>query len=223
MNSAMSYATQADLGGQPGHGRVVPEPEGELFHAAWEPRALAISLAMGATRAWNIDMSRAARETLPDYAARSYYEVWIGGLQRLLIERGLLSADEIEAGRALHAPAPVARVLQVADVAGALAAGAPTVRASAAPPRFTTGQRVRTRAEPVAHHTRLPGYARGKVGVIERAHGAHVFADAHAQGLGEQPQWLYTVAFDGAQLWGDEAAPGLTVSVDAWDVYLEPA
>jgi nitrile hydratase subunit beta len=219
----MSYRTQADLGGQSGHGAVVPEPEGDFFHAGWEPRAHALTLAMGATGTWNIDMSRAARETLPDYAARSYYEIWIGGLQRLLIERGLLSAAEIEAGRALHAPAPVPRVLKAADVAGALAVGSPTVRASAALPRFTTGQRVRTRAEPVAHHTRLPAYVRGKVGVIERAHGAHVFADAHAQGLGEQPQWLYTVAFDGAQLWGDDAAPGLTVSVDAWDAYLEPA
>ena len=82
---------------------------------------------------------------------------------------------------------------------------------------------MRTRATPVAHHTRLPGYAAGRRGTVERVHGMHVFADAHAQGLGEQPQWLYTVAFEGAELWGDEAAPGLRVSVDAWEPYLEPA
>ena len=70
------------------------------------------------------------------------------------------------------------------------------------------------------HHTRLPGYVRGKRGVIERLNGMHVFADAHALGLGEQPHWLYTVVFDGAQLWSD-AAPGLTVSIDAWEPYLE--
>ena len=80
-----------------------------------------------------------------------------------------------------------------------------------------------TRADAVAHHTRLPAYARGKRGVIERLHGAHVFADAHAQGFGEQPQWLYTVAFDGTALWGANAAPGLTVAINAWDAYLEPA
>ena len=69
--------SHADLGGQSGHGRVVPEPEGELFHAAWEPRVLAVTLAAGALGAWNIDMSRATRETLPDYARLSYYEIWL--------------------------------------------------------------------------------------------------------------------------------------------------
>lgn len=219
----MSYTTHADLGGQVGCGAVVPEAEGEHFHAAWEPRALALTLAVGATGAWNIDMSRAARETLPNYAELSYYEIWLAGLQRLLAERGLLLPDEIVAGQALHAALPVKRVLRAGDVASALAAGSPTLRPSAAVPRFSVGQRVRTRSEPVAHHTRLPGYARGKVGVVERLHGAHVFADAHAQGFGEQAQWLYTVAFDSAALWGDDAAQPVTVSVDAWDAYLELA
>ena len=82
---------------------------------------------------------------------------------------------------------------------------------------------MRTRTGAVEHHTRLPGYVQGKVGTIEHLHGMHVFADAHAQGLGEQPQWLYTVVFDGATLWGAGAEPGLSVSVDAWESYLEPA
>ena len=82
---------------------------------------------------------------------------------------------------------------------------------------------MRTRAARVDHHTRLPAYASGRIGTVERVHGTHVFADANAQGLGEQPQWLYTVAFDGRELWGDDAAPGLSVSIDAWDSYLEPA
>ena len=86
----MTYLSHADLGGQPGHGRVVPEAVGELFHAGWEPRALALTLAMGAAGAWNIDMSRAARETLPDYAQLSYYEIWTHALVKLLLERGLL-------------------------------------------------------------------------------------------------------------------------------------
>ena len=73
------------------------------------------------------------------------------------------------------------------------------------------------------HHSRLPGYVRGRCGVIERAHGMHVYADANGQGLGEQPQWLYTVTFDGTELWGAAAAAGLTVSVDAWEPYLEAA
>ncbi len=215
----MTYQTRADLGGASGFGAVQPEPEGELFHAAWEPRALAVTLAMGATGAWNIDTSRAARETLPNYRALGYYEVWVTGLERLLRERGLVHADELAAGRMLHAALPVARVLRAADVPPVLAKGAPTARPALAAARFKVGQRVRTQAAPAAHHTRLPGYARGRCGTVERVHGAHVFADAHAQGLDESPQWLYTVVFEGTELWAD-AAPGLSVSVDAWEPYL---
>ena len=69
------------------------------------------------------------------------------------------------------------------------------------------------------HHTRLPRYVRGRRGVIERVHGAHVFADAHATGRGEQPQWLYTVVFDARELWPD-AVRGVRVSVDAWEPYM---
>lgn len=209
----MSHVTYADLGGLPNIDAVLPEPEGELFHANWEPRVLALTLAMGATGSWNIDMSRAARESLPDYAHFSYYQIWFEALQRMLDERGLLRPD---------APA-LPRVLQAGAVPAVLAKGAPTLRDTTTGPRFAIGQRVRTRAHRVPHHTRLPSYAMGRAGVIERLHGMHVFADAHAQGLGEQPQWLYAVAFDAAELWGDAAAPGGSVSVDAWESYLDPA
>lgn len=219
-----AYITHADLGGQPGHGPVVPEDESTRFHADWEPRVLALTLAMGATGSWNIDMSRAAREQLPDYARRSYYQVWLAALERLLAERGLVLPDELEAGHMRHAPLPVKRVLAAAAVPATLAAGSPTHRDGSGPvARFAPGQRVRTRAVAAPHHTRLPGYARGRVGTIARLHGCHVLADAHAQGLGEQPEPLYTVVFDGRDLWGDEAAPGLQVSVDAWQSYLEAA
>lgn len=219
----MTYATNADLGGQAGHGAVVPEHESERFHEAWEPAALALVLAMGATGSWNIDMSRAARETLPGYQRLSYYRIWLAALEKLMLERGQVFPDELEAGRMLHAPAPVQRVLQATDVPSALAKGSPTLRSSGPAARFAVGQRVRTRKHAVPHHTRLPGYARGKVGVIERLHGNHVFADAHAQGLGERPEPLYTVVFDSQELWGEDAQPGLKVSFDAWQSYLEPA
>lgn len=216
------WPTRADLGGQPGHGRVVPEPEGELFHADWEPRALALTLAMGATGSWNIDMSRAARETLPDYPRLTYYEIWVAALVALMRERGLVTEAELAEGRALGSAPQLARCLQAADVAAALAKGSPTERPAGRAARFAVGDRVTTRAGRPAHHTRLPGYASGKRGTIERVHGVHVFADAHAQGLGEQPQWLYGVVFDATELWGADAAPGLTVSIDAWEPYLEP-
>jgi len=218
----MIYLSHADLGGQANSEHVLSDPEGELFHADWEPRALAVTLAMGATGSWNIDASRAARETLPDYARLSYYQIWIAALEKLLTERQLVQRDELVAGHALHPPKPVARVLRGADVATALAKGSPTERAIAATARFQVGDRVRTRSERVDHHTRLPGYAHGRQGVIESVQGAHVFADSHAQSLGEKPQWLYRVAFSGTELWGAEAAPGTSVALDAWESYLEP-
>ena len=217
----MRYTSHADLGGGEGHGRVVPEPEGTLFHAPWEPQALALTLAMGDTGMWNIDTSRRARETLPDYDRLSYYAIWIKGLEKLLVEHGLVQEDELAAGRMLYPGKPLKGVLHPADVPATLARGSPTARNTREPARFALGEQVRTRAADVAHHTRLPRYARGKTGVVERFHGAHVFADAHAHGLGEQPRWLYTVVFDGRELWGSAAASNLRVSIDAWEPYLE--
>jgi nitrile hydratase len=218
----MTYQSHADLGGQDGYGRVIPEGEDELFHAAWEPQALSLTLAMGATGAWNIDMSRSARETLPDYPALSYYEIWIKALEKLLIERGLVGPDEIAAGRMLHPARPGLPVLRARDVPSVLAKGSATLRPATVPARFAVGESVRLRAAAVAHHTRLPGYARGKIGHIDQVRGAHVFADLHAQGLGEQPCWLYTVVFSGRELWGSAAAANHRVSIDAWEPYLEP-
>lgn len=218
------YHTHADLGGEPGHGRVVPEPEGELWHAPWEARAMALTVAMGATGSWNIDMSRAARETLPAYRRLTYYEIWIHALVVLLKQRAMLADDELAAACAKHAAPPVARVLKAADVAAAMARGSPTGRAATAAARFAVGDTVRLRAEVVDHHTRLPGYARGKRGTVQALHGAHVFADTNAQGQGEQPCWLYTVSFDERELWGEgAAAQNLVVSIDAWEPYLERA
>ena len=219
----MTYASHADLGGTLGHGRVVPEPEGELWHAPWEPAVLALTLALGATGSWNIDMSRAARETLPHYARLTYYEIWFEGLCKLLVECGLAEVDELAAGRSLHAARPLARTLAAADVAAVLARGSPAQRPAATAARFSPGDAVRTWAGEVPHHTRLPRYVRGKVGTVQRVHSVHVFADAHATGRGEMPHWLYSVAFDGVELWGEGSTPGLTVSVDAWEPYLSPA
>jgi nitrile hydratase len=219
------HTTHADLGGLPGFGVVAPEHEGDLFHADWERKTLALTLAVGATGSWNIDQSRAARETLPDYLKLSYYQIWLAALEKLLRERGLATADEIQSGILEQPPLAVARVLQAQAVTAALLEGSPVQRQPAQPARFQLGQRVRTRSKVVGHHTRLPGYTRGKQGLIERVHGVHVFADSHAQGIGEDPQWLYGVVFDEAELWPERTRPssaqGLKVSIDAWEPYLE--
>ena len=220
-----------DMGGLHGFGPVLHEGAGEpLFHAPWERRALGLTLAMGATGQWNIDQSRAARESLPPatYLSAGYYGIWLLGLQKLMLARGLVQADELAAGHARHPALPVARVLRPETVAAALARGTPTAREPAAPARFAVGDIVRARNTHPAGHTRLPRYVRGHVGQVVLVHGAHVFADRHAASapgtpFDESPTWLYTVAFDGRTLWGDSAEPDTTVSVDAWEPYLEPA
>jgi nitrile hydratase subunit beta len=210
----MSYHSNADLGGQDVRDAIVMEPEGELFHAPWEPRVMALVVAMGPTGLSNIDMNRAARETLPNYRDLSYYEVWLAALEKLLLQKGVLS----------DAPPPPKLVLRAELVAAAISKGSAYSRTPTGPARFALGARVRTIAAQADHHTRLPAYARGKVGIVERVHGVHVFPDTNAQGLGESPQWLYTVAFDEKELWGEQPfKQQSTISVDAFEPYLEPA
>jgi nitrile hydratase beta subunit len=213
-----------DMGGMMGFGPVVPEKDEPIFHAEWEKRAFALTLAMGMPGGWNIDQSRFARESLnpAQYLAKSYYEIWIAGLERLMAERGLVTADEIAASKALHPAKPVQRILTVENVPATLRKGGPSARPATAPQRFQAGERVRTRNMHPAGHTRLPRYVRGHTGVITHVHGAHVFPDANAAGQGESPQWLYTVRFAATELWGEAADPTGSVSVDAWESYLEP-
>jgi nitrile hydratase len=214
-----------DMGGVPGFGPVKPEPNEPVFHAEWEKRAFALTLAMGMPGAWNIDMSRFARENRPnaEYLAMSYYQIWFAALETMLKERALVSEDEIAAGHALHPPKPVKRVLSPEDVLKVLHRGGPTERDTKTQAAFKPGNKVRARMIDVPTHTRLPHYVRGHAGTIERVIGGHVFPDSNASGAGENPQWLYTVRFSGRELWGPGGDPTLSVSVDAWEPYLESA
>ncbi|MEP6702011.1 MAG: nitrile hydratase subunit beta [Betaproteobacteria bacterium] len=211
-----------DMGGLQCFGPVVPEPDEPAFHHAWERRALALTLALGATRQWNIDQARAMRESLPpaQYLGSTYYEIWIEGLQRLLLERKLITAAELADGR-LHEPATTPlNALSAERVPSVLAAGSPTLRASPGSPRFDVGDTVRTRDINPPTHTRLPRYCRGKRGTVVLSHGAHVFPDTNARAQGESPQWLYTIRFDAVELWGGDTTAS-TVHVDCWEPYLD--
>jgi nitrile hydratase beta subunit len=210
----MTYRSHADLGGQDVQGAIVQEPEGEYFHAPWEPRVMALVVAMGPTGMSNIDMNRATRETLPNYRDLSYYEVWLAALEKLALQKGVLG----------DAPPPPKQVLHAETAVAAIKKGSRVSRPALVPARFSVSDRVRTTAEQPDHHTRLPAYARGKLGVIARVHGVHVFPDTNARGLSESPQWLYTVAFDAQELWGESApSPRSLISVDAFEPYLEHA
>ncbi|WPE20598.1 nitrile hydratase subunit beta [Shinella zoogloeoides] len=213
-----------DLGGLHGFGPVASEPGEPYFHAEWEKRALGVTLSCGAFGAWSIDESRHARESIPPatYLSASYYEIWIRALETLLERHGFVSTAELAEGRMLEKGAEPKRVLKAEMVPAVLARGGPCDRPLDTAPRFAAGARVRTRNLNPPTHTRLPRYARDKVGVVEAVQGSFVFPDDSAHGRGENPQWVYTVVFDGAEIWGEGAEPGLTVSIDAWESYLEP-
>jgi nitrile hydratase len=213
-----------DMGGVAWSGPVQPEPDEPVFHAQWERRAFALTMAMAMPGGWNIDMSRFAREDRPpaEYLSKSYYQIWLAGLERLMLERDLIAPDEIEAGKPLHPPKPVAKTLTPDDVAAVLHRGGPTERDTTSAALFAAGECVRARVIDPPTHTRLPQYIRGHTGIVERVLGCHVFPDSNATGAGENPQWLYTVTFDGRELWGEASDPSLKVSVDAWEPYLEP-
>ena len=214
-----------DLGGQMAFGPVVPEPNEPVFHGDWEKRVLAINVAAGAMGAWTIDEIRHARESLPpaQYLSSTYYEIWLAALDKVLVKHGFLSADELASGKPAPERREPKRVLKGEEVAGVLRRGFPYEREAKAPARFKVGDKVRTIVMHPQHHTRLPRYARGKQGVIERVTGCHVFPDTGAHGAPETAQWLYTVVFTGPELWGRDADPSSTVSIEAWESYLEPA
>lgn len=185
---------------------------------------LGLQRAMGFTRAWTIDGSRWAQERLaPDtYRRVSYYHRWALGLAHNARACGLLSDDELRLGRALRAGPSVARVMTLATVRSATVRGSFS-RPPVAPARFAAGAHVRTRAVEGPGHTRLPGYAQCRPGVVDAVRGCHVFPDSNAAGDGENPQWLYSVRFRARDLWGDDGDPDAEVSIEAFEPYLEPA
>lgn len=211
-----------DMGGMQSFGPIRPLDDTRAFHADWERRVLAITVAMGATGKWNIDTSRSERESLPpaQYLASTYYQIWFEGLKKLMLHTGLATVQEIDAGQSTSASAPVPRVLMADQVEAAMRRGSPTERPATTQARFKVGDAVRARVINPRTHTRLPRYCRGKRGEIVAVRGTHVFPDANAIGLGEQPHWLYTVRFDAAELWGTDTT-ATSVCVDCWEPYLD--
>ena len=175
-----------DMGGVPGLRPVMPEVNEPVFHAEWEGRVFAMTLAMSKPGKWNIDMSRFAREDMPreEYLSRTYFQIWLLGLERLLMDRDLVAPDEIETGK-IRLPHKDVPVLKADEVAEALRKGGPSERKSTQPARFAIGDRVRMKMINPPTHTRLPRYVRGHVGVIELLHGTHVFPDSNAIGRGK--------------------------------------
>jgi nitrile hydratase len=214
-----------DMGGMHGMGPIQYEKNEPVFHARWEGRILALNLAMGGWRKWNIDATRHEIELIPaaEYLRMSYYEKWFVRLVELIAKSGLATRAELENGKPDAGSTMVTPALSPDQVPKVLAYGTLASREIPGAARFQVGEQVRARNINPARHTRLPRYARGKCGTVGRQHGAFVFPDTNALSLGEKPQHLYSVRFAARELWGEQASPRDSVYLDMWDDYLEPA
>ena len=214
-----------DMGGMQDMGPIKAEKNEPVFHAPWEGRLFALRRATGAWRKWNIDTTRYQVELVPpaEYLRLSYYARQFVAFLETLVQSGLVTGAEIESGTPAAGQPKLNPPLTVEKAVELVAKGVSTKRDVVVAARFQTGQRVRARNIHPVGHTRLPRYARGKTGVVQRDRGVFVFPDTNAQFLGENPQHVYSVRFAARELWGQQAAPLDSVYVDMWDDYLEPA
>jgi nitrile hydratase beta subunit len=158
-----------------------------------------------------------------EYLRMSYYERQLAAFLEMLVKYSFLTRAELESGNPAANSHRAVPALTPEKAAVLIAKGVPTSRNVAVAPRFQLGERVRARNTRPVGHTRLPGYVRGKFGIIHRDHGVFVFPDTNAHFQGEKPQHVYSVRFAARELWGEQAALNDSVYVDMWDDYLEPA
>lgn len=194
-----------DLGGMMGFGPIAAPPAEPVFHEKWEGRMAALMMAVDG--GWSIDEDRSACESMhpAKYLKTSYYEHWLHGLESLLKK---YTPDNSN-------PMHPEKIWAAVTERGSYIREVPT------PASFAIGQKIRVKAMSPMSHTRAPRYVRGHAGEVVKIHGAHVFPDSNACGLGENPQWLYTVRFTAKELWNH--ANNDHVMLDLWEPYLEPA
>jgi nitrile hydratase subunit beta len=212
-----------DMGGMQNMGAIPYAKTEAPFHERWEGRVHAMSTAVQATGTLRLGL-RPPMEAIPpdEYLRMSYYERWLTSIAARLVASNLVTSAEIESGEPEHQSVKAALALSPADAVGAVLTVPATRRDLPVAARFRVGQTVRARNINPVTHTRLPRYARGKCGAVERDHGVFVFSDTSAYSQGEKPQHLYSVRFAARELWGDEAPPQDAVYLDMFDDYLEP-
>jgi len=180
--------------------------------------------ASASAKSWTIDWFRHSRELAEpvDYLTRPYFDQWLTTLAAQMIDEGYLTLDEVKAGASASVVKPGVPP-QSPEAARAYVKKARSFAVGVnTPPRFALGAGVRCRLDGGSGHTRLPGYVRGRAGVIHAHHGGHILPDASAHGE-ERGEHLYTVSFASADLWPEAKGSRDRVFVDLWDSYLEPA
>ena len=213
-----------DLGGKQGFGPIDVDEVEIPFHADWEGRMWAIAQCARSPD-WTIDWWRHVRELIDpiDYLSRPYFDSWTQTHIAAFIDSREFTLDEILSGQSANALADPQASQGYEDILTAIEAQADRFdRETEAQPAYQVGDKIFTRQLLPGHHTRLPAYARGKPGMIHAQHGAHVFADASAQG-NEIAQHLYSVVFEAGDLWIEAGNRNDRVFIDLWESYLGPA
>ena len=215
-----------DLGGSRLRGAVPYAPHEPAFHSDWERRVfgtlMPVLRAIGSTPG---EFRHTIERLDPaDYFDNGYFGRWLAALELLAVERGLVDSTALGSAAVARAAPSVAPASQELPepAAGQTIEGRPARRVTDVPPRFATGQAVRIVAPQHQGHTRRAAYTFGRTGHIVEIHPCEVLPDASAHRLAERAVWVYTVSFDAAELWGDEAEPGVTVMIDAYEPYLTP-
>jgi nitrile hydratase beta subunit len=212
-----------DLGGMQGFGPV-PRDEA-VFHADWERRVFGMFTPLALAAGFPVDAFRHAIERMApvEYLGTSYYEHWLHAFEVLVVERGLVGADELAAGHARRGE-PVAEPALRPEAVPIVVAHGHSCRAEAGRgPRFQVGDDVVARNLHPTGHTRLPRYVRGRRGRVDQLRGSFVFPDTMAHGVGENPQHVYSVRFRASELWGGPPDRGDALYIDLFDDYLDPA
>jgi nitrile hydratase beta subunit len=213
-----------DMGGMQDMGAIAYSKSEPVFHEPWEGRIYAMSYAVQGTGKLRLGL-RPPMETIPpaEYLRMSYYERWITSITERMVASDLVTRAEIDSGVPEAGSVKLALALAPADAVAAQFKIPGTRRELPIAPRFERGQTVRARNMNPVTHTRLPRYARGKSGTIERDHGVFVFSDTSVYSRGEKPQHIYSMRFSARELWGAQAAPQDAVYLDMFEDYLEPA
>lgn len=215
-----------DLGGMDGLGPVVREENEPVFHDDWERSVFANTLAMLAAGYFRTDEIRRAIELIPpaDYLEQSYYEHWLEGLTMLLLEKDVLTPEELENGKSLRTEGGnVLPPLPKEAAQFAMTNPMPANVDADIPSRFAVGDPVVTKNMNPVNHTRIPRYVRGKRGTIHEVQQVFLLPDTNAYGGPDTPERVYTVGFTARELWGDEAPAADSLYIDMFDSYLEPA
>jgi nitrile hydratase beta subunit len=215
----------ADMGGSDSWGPVHPPPPTEpVFGQPWEGRAFALTLlTMGRVSGQNLDAFRHALERLDReaYLDDGYYGRWLNASELMLTDSAILAPGAIDARarnlRGENVAEPPVPEPNKPDYAST-AAG--SLRAVDAEPAFAVGAQVRAKSASPTGHTRLPGYVRGHLGVVEVVQPSALLPDTHAHFQGENPQHVYSVRFNSHELWGADAE-NFTLTIELFESYLE--